>query len=139
MRLEGQRYVKEAVREQIRLGLPGNIAMDAPELNFKGLSKLAQNRVTWKASFMKKVPALSLTQDVNKYTVIMQSPTQTATELLAAKEAWGRSLKRTLTKRRRQNANVARVRRKTGRISNVQNGTGSITYNTMAFRVGARC
>ena len=42
LRLKGHRYVKEAVRAQLEMGLPGNICMDAPDLSFDELTELAK-------------------------------------------------------------------------------------------------
>ena len=46
LRLDGHRYVKEAVKAQVKLNLTGNIVMDAPELNFNELTTLAKDRKT---------------------------------------------------------------------------------------------
>ena len=52
LRLEGQRYVKEAVRAQLELDLTGGITMDTPELDYDQLTALVKNRKTCRASMM---------------------------------------------------------------------------------------
>ena len=54
LRLEGPRLVKEAVKVQFQMGLPGNILMDVPpELTFEEIVTLAQDRKAWKAGMPK--------------------------------------------------------------------------------------
>ena len=49
LRLKGNRLVKDAVKMQFEMGLPGNICMDAPaHLSFEELTELAQDRKAWK-------------------------------------------------------------------------------------------
>ena len=88
LRLEGHRYVKEAVRAQLQLGLPGNICMDAPpDLNFDEFTELAKNRKAWKRSVNWKNADTSFSLN-SPVRVTFNRTTMNEEELLAVQQAW---------------------------------------------------
>ena len=105
LRLKGHRYVKEAVKAQLQLNLPGNITMDSPPLKFEELTKLAQDRAEWRkstthigadASGVKKpvsLPILLKQCDDNKCVITMSSTTVTDLKRRTMKNAWDKILK----------------------------------------------
>ena len=66
LRLDGHRYVKEAVKTQLEFNLPGNIAMDAPDLSFEELTVLAKDRKTWRKSMLHQDADTSQLMDAPK-------------------------------------------------------------------------
>ena len=62
LRLKGHHYIKEIVKTQVELNLPGNITMNTPERwrTYKELEQLAANRDTWRQSFDNPVPTTTL-------------------------------------------------------------------------------
>ena len=95
--MEGHRYIKEAVRTQMELDLPGNVTMDAPDLSYEDLTALAQNRQAWKNSMprqiagtktQRSVPATTKTPAQHKLKILLQATTATNTEQNAVKKAW---------------------------------------------------
>ena len=102
LRLKGQRYVKEAVKAQLLLNLPGNITMDSPTFSFDDLTALAQDRTTWRKSLVpheanSDVQASRLISLKNcndsKCTIVINPPTTSKLERQNTKTAWGNILK----------------------------------------------
>ena len=106
LRLQGHRYVKEAVRAQMQLNLPGNITMDSPAAaNFEELTAFAQDRVEWRKSLkqqdadvsasenQRRLPISLLRSKDNKCTITMKTTTTTALERQSTKAAWEKILK----------------------------------------------
>ena len=119
LRLSGQRYVKEAVKAQMHLDLPGNITMDAPPgLTFDDLTKLAKNRKAWRESVHWQSADTSFSLHAPCSVKFIEEK-KTEAEKLAEKKAWdevfrdsepGRKPKR--TRRMRKKAQRRRRRRK---------------------------
>ena len=86
------------------MDLPGNIAMDAPALNFDDLTTLAKNRKAWQESFgLKKLTSRLPTPDpINKVSVTINRPLLANANSNEVIKAWTAIFKPDLSKTEKQ-------------------------------------